>query len=171
MTSFERRINTRVPSANFKFLRSMSPMLFSVQFCTVTPASSTGFDARDRRDFARASDFPGDGFQHRRRFLRLEFEGNRPARELIRIAEHLARAHIGQFHDGPVDQEIVARTALAAMRSSSACTSSIVEIVDIGVHFETVVAQKLESFPDGLRRRRLPRSRHYRRKRSACAPP
>ncbi|MNP75344.1 hypothetical protein D3C76_1723920 [compost metagenome] len=41
MTSLERRMNTRVPKANFRFLRSMSPMLFSVQFWTVTPASST----------------------------------------------------------------------------------------------------------------------------------
>ena len=61
---------------------------------------------RQRRELARAPDLPRDFQQLGDGFLRGELKSNRPSREFVRRAQHLARAHVRNLDRRAVDQEI-----------------------------------------------------------------
>ena len=70
------------------------------------PRELDGRDERERRQLSRAAHLPDHAFDRRLRFLRLELVGDRPARELIRIAHQAARRLGIRLDDGAVREHV-----------------------------------------------------------------
>ena len=64
------------------------------------------FNMRDGRQLARAPHIPRHVADDSRRLLRLKLERNRPAREAVRVAHHLAGGKVADLDEHAVNQEV-----------------------------------------------------------------